>query len=329
MILARAPLRISIGGGGTDLPSYFSQYGGFVLSAAINKYVYITINRPQVDDLIRVKYSRSETVASLDEVRHELVREAMRLTGVERGVEIVSMADIPAGTGMGSSGSFLVALLRALHALKREHVSPYQLAEEACRIEIEIVGSPAGKQDQYIAAFGGLTSFEIAPSGRVLVAPLPLSNHHLDELRSNLLLFYTGIERRSLDILEDQKRDTARAEAEVMDSLHETKRLGLDIKASLEAGDLTRFGELLDEHWQNKKRRSAKISDSRIDLLYELARDNGALGGKLMGAGGGGFFLFYCPSPPKRLLREVLAREGLREMAFDFDFEGAKVLVDF
>lgn len=329
MILARAPLRISIGGGGTDLPSYFSQYGGFVLSAAINKYVYITINRPQVDDLIRVKYSRSETVASLDEVRHELVREAMRLTGVERGVEIVSMADIPAGTGMGSSGSFLVALLRALHALKREHVSPYQLAEEACRIEIEIVGSPAGKQDQYIAAFGGLTSFEIAPNGRVLVAPLPLSNHHLDELRSNLLLFYTGIERRSLDILEDQKRDTAQAQAEVMDSLHATKRLGLDIKASLEAGDLTRFGELLDEHWQNKKRRSAKISDSRIDLLYELARDNGALGGKLMGAGGGGFFLFYCPSPPKRLLREVLAREGLREMAFDFDFEGAKVLVDF
>ena len=329
MILARAPLRISIGGGGTDLPSYFSQYGGFVLSAAINKYVYITINRPQVDDLIRVKYSRSETVANLDEVRHELVREAMRLTGVERGVEIVSMADIPAGTGMGSSGSFLVALLRALHALKREHVSPYQLAEEACRIEIEIVGSPAGKQDQYIAAFGGLTSFEIAPNGRVLVAPLPLSNHHLDELRSNLLLFYTGIERRSLDILEDQKRDTARAQAEVMDSLHATKRLGLDIKSSLEAGDLTRFGELLDEHWQNKKRRSAKISDSRIDLLYELARDNGALGGKLMGAGGGGFFLFYCPSPPKRQLREVLAREGLREMAFDFDFEGAKVLVDF
>lgn len=329
MILARAPLRISIGGGGTDLPSYFSQHGGFVLSAAINRYVYITINRPQVDDLIRVKYSRSETVARLDEVRHELVREAMRLTGVERGVEIVSMADIPAGTGMGSSGSFLVALLRALHALKREHVSPYQLAEEACRIEIDIVGSPAGKQDQYIAAFGGLTSFEIAPNGRVSVAPLPLSNHHLDELRTNLLLFYTGIERRSLDILEDQERDTAGARAEVVDSLHATKRLGLDIKAALEAGDLVRFGELLDTHWQNKKRRSAKISDSRFDRLYELARDNGALGGKLMGAGGGGFFLFYCPSPPKRQLREVLAQEGLREMAFDFDFEGAKVLVDF
>ena len=329
MILARAPLRIPIGGGGTDLPSYYSRFGGFVLSAAVNKYVYITINRPQVDDLIRVKYSKSETVADLNEVQHELVREAMRLTGIERGVEIVSLADIPAGTGMGSSGSFLVALLRALHALKREHVSPYQLAEEACRIEIEIVGSPAGKQDQYTATFGGLTSFEIAPNGRVLVTPLPLSNHHLDELRGSLLLFYTGIERRSLDILEDQKRDTAHASADVLESLHRTKRLGLEIKVSLEAGDLARFGELLDEHWQNKKRRSAKISDLRIDRWYDLARDNGALGGKLIGAGGGGFFLFYCPTSRKKQLREVMAREGLREMAFDFDFEGAKVLVDF
>ncbi len=329
MILARAPLRIPIGGGGTDLQSYYSQYGGFVLSAAVNKYVYITINRPQVDDLIRVKYSKSETVANLDEVQHELVREAMRLTGIDRGVEIVSLADIPAGTGMGSSGSFLVALLRALHALKREHVSPYQVAEEACRIEIEIVGSPAGKQDQYIAAFGGLTCFEVAPNGRVLVAPLPLSNHHLDELRGSLLLFYTGIERRSLDILEDQKRDTAQAQADVLESLHRTKELGLEIKASLEAGDLGRFGELLDDHWQNKKRRSAKISDLRIDRWYDIARDNGALGGKLIGAGGGGFFLFCCPADRKRQLREALAREGLREMAFDFDFEGAKVLVDF
>jgi D-glycero-alpha-D-manno-heptose-7-phosphate kinase len=329
VILARAPLRVPIGGGGTDLPSYYSRFGGFVLSAAINKYVYISINRPQVDDLIRVKYSKSETVSDLDEIQHELVREALRLTGVDRGVEIVSLADIPAGTGMGSSGSFLVALLRALHALKHEHVPPSQLAEEACRIEIEIVGTPAGKQDQYIAAFGGMTCFEIASDGRVLVAPLPLSAHHLDELRSSLLLFYTGIERRSPDILEDQKQDTTQAKEGVLDSLHRTKELGLEIKGSLEAGDLHRFGELLDVHWQNKKRRSAKITDPRIDRWYEVARDNGALGGKLMGAGGGGFFLFYCPNSHKRHLREVMASEGLREMPFDFDFEGAKVLVDF
>ncbi len=329
MILARAPLRIPVGGGGTDLPSYYSKCGGFVLSAAINKYVYIGINCPRVDSLIRVKYSKSETVADLNEIQHELVREAMRLTGVDRGVEIVSLADIPAGTGMGSSGSFLVALLRALHALKREHVPPHRLAEEACRIEIEILGSPVGKQDQYIAAFGGMTCLDIAPDGAVTVSPLPMSAHHLDELRNSLLLFYTGIERRSLDILEDQHRDTAQTRDDVLDSLHRTKGLGLEIKAALEAEDLGRFGELLDVHWQNKKRRSAKISDPRIDRWYELARGNGAVGGKLMGAGGGGFFLFYCPNSHKRHLREAMAAEGLREMSFDFDFEGAKVLVDF
>ncbi len=329
MILTRAPLRIPLGGGGTDLPSYYSEHGGFVLSAAINKYVYISINRPQVDDLIRVKYSKSETVADLSELEHELVREAMRLTGIERGVEIVSMADIPAGTGMGSSGSFLVALLRALHALKREHVPAHQLAEEACRIEMEILRIPVGKQDQYIAAHGGMTCLEIATTGHVSVAPMHLSAHQLDELRGSLLLFYTGIERRSLDILEEQRRDTAGAKDGMLENLHRTKQLGREIKTALEAADFNRFGELLDAHWQNKKRRSSKISDFRIDRWYEMARDNGALGGKLMGAGGGGFFVFYCPNSHKRRLREVMAQEGLREMPFDFDFAGAKVLVDF
>lgn len=329
MILTRAPLRIPLGGGGTDLPSYYSKYGGFVLSAAINKYVYISINRPQVDDLIRVKYSKSETVEDLNEVQHDLVREAMRLTGVERGVEIVSLADVPAGTGMGSSGSFTVALLRAFHALNREYVPPHQLAEEACRIEIDMVGSPVGKQDQYIAAFGGLSCLEIATDGTVSVSRLPSTNHLLDELRSNLLLFYTGLQRRSMDILEDQKRDTTQAKADVVDSLHKTKELGLEIKDALAAGDLDRFGELLDVHWRNKKRRSTKISDPRIDRWYEIARDNGALGGKLIGAGGGGFFLFYCPNAHKGQLRRAMTEEGLREMSFDFDLEGAKVLVDF
>lgn len=329
MILTRAPLRIPLGGGGTDLPSYYSRFGGCVLSAAINKYVYISINRPQIDDLIRIKYSRSETVEDLDKVQHELVREAMRLAGVERGVEIVSMADVSAGTGMGSSGSFLVALLRALHTFKREHVPPHQVADEACRIEIEMVQSPVGKQDQYIAAFGGLTCLEIASTGEVTVTPLRLSSHTLDELRNSLLLYYTGIQRRSLDILENQKRDTVESKEDVVESLHRTKRVGVEIKAALEAGDLNRFGELLDVHWRTKKRRSAKISDSRIDRWYEVARDNGALGGKLMGAGGGGFFLFYCPNDHKRRLRQAMAQEGLREMPFDFDYEGAKVLVDF
>jgi D-glycero-alpha-D-manno-heptose-7-phosphate kinase len=329
VILTRAPLRIPLGGGGTDLPSYYSQYGGFVLSAAINKYVYISVNRPQVDDLIRVKYSKSETVRDLNEVQHELVREAMRLTGVERGVEIVSMADVPAGTGMGSSGSFLVALLRALHAFNREHIPPARLAEEACQVEIDIVGSPVGKQDQYVAAFGGIASFEIAHSGEVKVTPATFSNHLLDELRGSLLLFYTGLQRASMDILEDQRQDTVGAKDDVVRSLHLVKGLGMEIRAALEAGDLSRAGELMDVHWQQKKMRSQKISSPMIDRWYEVARDGGALGGKLIGAGGGGFFLFLCPNSHKGQLRQVMAAEGLREMPFDFDFEGAKVLVDF
>lgn len=329
MILTRAPLRIPLGGGGTDLPSYYTRHGGFVLSAAINKYVYISLNRPQVDDLIRIKYSKSETCEDLDEVQHELVREAMRLTGVERGVEIVSMADVPAGTGMGSSGSFLVALLRALHAFRREHVPPHYLAEEACRIEIDMASSPVGKQDQYIASFGGIVCMEINEEGTVSVTPMPLSAHLLDELRSSLLLFYTNVQRRSMDILEDQKRDTVQVKKSVLESLHRTKELGIEIRAALEAGDFNRFGELLDAHWQNKKRRSGKVSDARIDRWYEVARDNGALGGKLMGAGGGGFFLFYAPNSHKGQLRQAMVQEGLREMPFDFDFEGAKVMVDF
>lgn len=329
MILTRAPLRIPLGGGGTDLPSYYSQYGGFVLSAAINKYVYISLNRPQVDDLIRVKYSKSETVEDLNEVQHDLVREAMRLTGVERGVEIVSMADVPAGTGMGSSGSFIVALLRAFHALRREYVPPHQLAEEACRIEIEMVGSPVGKQDQYVAAFGGVTCFNISRDGRVTASRIPFDNHQMDELRGNLLLFYTGIQRRAMDILEDQKRDTSDSNPDVVDSLHRIKDIGLQIKDALEQNDFDRFGELMDVHWKHKKRRSSKISDPRIDRWYDLARDSGALGGKLIGAGGGGFLLFYCPNSSKGKLRRCMVQEGLREMPFEFDFEGAKVLVDF
>lgn len=329
MIMTRAPLRIPLGGGGTDLPSYYSQYGGFVLGAAINKYVYISLNRPQVDDLIRVKYSKSETVGDLNEVQHDLVREAMRLTGVERGVEIVSMADVPTGTGVGSSGSFLVALLRALHAFNREHIPPARLAEEACRVEIDLVGSPVGKQDQYVAAFGGISCFEIARGGEVTISPVSLSNHHLDELRSNLLLFYTGLQRPSMDILEDQKQDTVRAKEDVVEGLHRVKAIGMEIRAALEAGNFTRVGELMDVHWQSKKRRSGKISSPTIDRWYDVARDNGALGGKLIGAGGGGFFLFFCPTSDKGRLRQAMAAEGLREMPFDFDFDGAKVLVDF
>lgn len=329
MILARAPLRISLGGGGTDLPSYYSQYGGFILSAAINKYVYIYVNRPAADSLLRVKYSRYEQVSSVDEIQHDLVRPALKTLNIDGSLEIVSMADVPDGTGLGSSGSYLVALLTALYELKRERVPTQALAELAVHIEMDLAGHPVGKHDHYLASFGGITHLDIDSDGKVLVNPLKISVTDSEELRSGTLLFFTGLQRSSREILQVQKDDTRHADPVVVDSLHRTKELGYRIKEVLEEGNLDKFGHLLDEHWQNKKRRSGKISDPQIDRWYELAREHGALGGKLIGAGGGGFLMLYCSTSAKAKVRQVLSTEGLREMLFDFDFEGAKVLVNF
>lgn len=328
MILARAPLRISLGGGGTDLPSYYKQHGGFILSGAIDKYVYIHVNRPAADDLIRIKYSRYEQVSSRDEVQHDLVRPTLRSLNVNGNLEIVSMADVPAGTGLGSSGSYVVALLTALHALKREAVPTQALAEQACDIEMNQAGHPVGKHDHYLAAFGGITTLEIEKDGRVHVSPLNLSISTLEDFSINVLLFYTGVTRSSTEILEEQKLCSERGDGSMIEALHRTKELGYRIKEVLEQGDLDRFGRLLHEHWQNKKKRSTKISDDRIDEWYHLARENGAQGGKIMGAGGGGFFMFYCPNSHKPGLRKALTEAGLREMSYNFDFEGAKVLVN-
>ncbi|HVG21834.1 MAG TPA: galactokinase [Blastocatellia bacterium] len=329
MILARAPYRVSLGGGGTDLPSYYSQHGGFILSAAVNKYLYIYVNRPAADDFIRLKYSRYEQVSAPDEIQHDLVRPALKELGLGGSLEIASMADVPAGTGLGSSGTYLVALLTALHELKREKVPTQALAEQACHIEMDIAGHPAGKQDPYLAAFGGFTCLDIDTDGRVKVSPLDISITAVEEFRANVLLFYTGLTRNSSEILGAQRQDTERRDEAVVESLHRTKELGYRIKETLEQGDLERFGLLLDEHWQNKKRRSAKISDAKIDYWYDVVKSCGGLGGKIMGAGGGGFFMFFCPNHCKGKIRKALADMGLREMPYDFDFEGAKVLVNF
>jgi D-glycero-alpha-D-manno-heptose-7-phosphate kinase len=329
MILTRAPLRITLGGGGTDLPSYYSRHGGFVLSAAINKYVYICINRPAADDLIRVKYSRYEQVATVAEIQHDLVRPALAALDVRDNVEIVSMADVPDGTGLGSSSSYLVALLTALYELKRERVATQALAETAVHIEMDLAGHAVGKQDHYLASFGGLTCLDIAPDGRVTVSPLRCSVSDVEELHRSLLLFFTGLQRSSREILHQQVEDTTREDRAVLDSLHRTKEIGLRVKEVLERGNIDKFGQLLDEHWQIKKRRSDKISDSRIDGWYELARRQGAWGGKVIGAGGGGFLMVCCPPSAKAAVREALAGQGLREMAFDFDTAGAKLLVNF
>jgi len=328
MILARAPLRISLGGGGTDLPSYYTKYGGFILSGAIDKYVYIHVNRPAADDLIRVKYSRYEQVSSPDEVQHDLVRPTLRCLNVSGNLEIASMADVPAGTGLGSSGSYVVALLTALHALKRETVPTQALAEQACDIEMNQANHPVGKHDHYLAAFGGITTLEIEKDGRVHVSPLNLSISTMEDFSINVLLFYTGVTRSSAAILEEQKTSSENGDGSMIDALHRTKDIGYRIKEALEEGNLDRFGQLLHEHWQNKKKRSIKISDDRIDEWYRIARENGAQGGKIMGAGGGGFFMFYCPNSHKPGLRKAMTEAGLREMRYNFDFEGAKVLVN-
>lgn len=325
MIIVRSPLRISLGGGGTDLPSYYRRYEGFLIAAAIDKYVYITIHETFVEDLI-VKYSKSERVSSADELQHPLLREALRLTNIGgQSLEITSMADIPAGTGLGSSGSFTTALLKALHTYKKNIVHPQDLAEQACHIEIDILGEPVGKQDQYIAAFGGITCFHFLPDDRVEAEPLQLDTETLYNLEDNLLLFFTGYSRSSSMTLTEQDDKTRQGEQAMIENLHFVKELGLQGKTALEAGDLHRFAELMNVHWENKKKRSGNMSNSDIDRWYRLALENGAVGGKLIGAGGGGFLMFYAED--KVRLRRAMAKQGLCEVRFRFDFEGTKVVI--
>ncbi|NQT73022.1 MAG: galactokinase [Chloroflexi bacterium] len=327
MIVTRTPLRVPLGGGGTDIQSYYSKYGGLLISAAINKYVYITLNKPFINEFI-IKYSKTENVNNVDEIEHSRIREAIRLLAIEPGLEIVSIADIPANTGLGNSSSFMVGLLNALHALNRNHISAYTLAEEACKIEIDILREPIGKQDQYIAAIGGVTCLDIDKQGQVSATPLRISDDIIAQLESNILLFYTGIKRSASEVLTEQNKATERDEKQVVTALHTIKEIGKEINAALVGGDLRHFGELMDAHWEIKKTLSDKITFSQIDKWYNIAKNNGALGGKIMGAGGGGFFMFYCEDG-KNNLRETLTAEGLQELRFRFDFEGSKVAVNF
>jgi D-glycero-alpha-D-manno-heptose-7-phosphate kinase len=324
MIITRSPLRISLGGGGTDLPSYYREHGGFVVGGAIDKYVYITLHQTFVSDII-IKYSKMERVQSLEEIQHPIIREALRLTEVGTShLELTSMADIPAGTGLGSSGSFTTALLKALHCFKKHLVHPEELAEQACHIEIDVLGEPVGKQDQYVAAYGGLTSFEFLPDGRVEAQPLKIDTDTLYNLEDNLLLFFTGYSRSASDILREQDDRSRAHDGQMTEELHFVKDMGLKSKAALEAGDLARFAELMNVHWGRKRRRSRAMTNAAIDEWYDLAIDNGALGGKLIGAGGGGFLMFYVDD--KIALRRAMRRAGLPEVRFRFDFEGTKLI---
>jgi D-glycero-alpha-D-manno-heptose-7-phosphate kinase len=325
VIIVRSPLRVSLGGGGTDLPSYYRKHTGFVVAAAITRYVYVTISEafwPQ----IRLKYSRLEEVDSVDQIQHPIIREAMKLTGVTGPyLDIVSLSDIPAGTGLGSSGSFTTALLRALYAVNRRFISPEDLAEKACHIEIDVLGEPVGKQDQYISSFGGITSFEFLPDDRVVVKPLTVPSEALANLEDSLLLFFTGTSRSASQILHDQDSRSKDDSKDILRNLDFTKQLGLQSRDALVSGDLPQFAKLMAEHWEYKKRRSPGISTQRIDDVYELARANGALAGKLVGAGGGGFLMLYTEE--KARVRRAMRAAGLREVRFQFDFTGTTTMV--
>ena len=323
MIITRAPLRITLGGGGTDLPSYYEEFGGFLLSAAISKYIFIAINRTFTPDYF-LKYSALERVDRPEQVEHPIVREVLLAHNVGPSVEIVSMADIPSGTGLGSSGAFTVGLLHAVNAFHRDHVTAGGLAEEACAIEIDRLGRPVGKQDQYVAAFGGLKCFDFRPDGHVKVSPLAVSTDTFYDLEEHLLMFFTGYSRGADRVLAEQKTRSESGDAQMIDNLHFVKELGLRSKAALEQGDTEGFALIMHEHWEHKKKRSTSMSNSSIDRWYQIGRASGALGGKLVGAGAGGFLLFYTRD--HCALREAMVAEGLTEVRFSFDHDGSTVI---
>ncbi len=324
MIIVRSPLRISLGGGGTDLPSYYRDHTGFLIAAAINKYVYITLHQTFVTDLI-VKYSKLERVESLHQLEHPIIRESLKHLDITPAyLEITSMADIPAGTGLGSSGSFTTALLKALHTYQKNLIHPRELAEEACHIELNLLQEPIGKQDQYIAAFGGVTCFRFLANDQVEAWPLKINQETLFNLEDNLLLFFTGYSRSASNILRDQDLKSKEKNQSMIENLHFVKELGLKSQMALEQGDLHEFANLMNIHWEYKKKRSNNISNNKIDDWYTLALKNGAMAGKMIGAGGGGFLMFYTED--KTRLRHAMREAGLQEVRFHFDFAGTQVV---
>jgi D-glycero-alpha-D-manno-heptose-7-phosphate kinase len=328
MIVSRAPVRFSLGGGGTDLPSYSREFGGYLVAAAVDKYVFVCAAKRFYED-IRLAYSKTETVKSVDDIEHRIYREALRFAKIERQIELQSLADVPANSGLGSSSTFTVALLNALHAYKREYVPTKQLAEEACNIEIDVLKEPIGKQDQYIAAHGGITAFTFHTDGSVHVESVPMRDEVVDELQANLVIFYSGVERSASAVLKEQAKTISTNKDSAVERMHRIKQLGHDTHRILVRGTLDEYGDLLHEHWTNKRKLASNMTDPVIDEHYEAARKAGAIGGKLMGAGGGGFFMFYVRSSEKRHLTETLSARGLRPLRFHFDFDGARIMANF
>jgi len=333
MILTRTPFRVTLGGGGTDLPSYYSEHGGFIFAMGIDKHMYVMINPPTIDRKIRLHYTQSETTDHVDQLKHELAREALRLHGISDKMEISSMADLPAGTGLGSSSCYVIGLLNALHQYRRDYVTLQQLAEEACHIELEILGKPIGKQDQYMATFGGLTILRIARDGSVEVDSVDLGSSSLAALVANTHIYYTGVERNALEVLAVQDRAMKRSEeanhGRVADGLHAIKDLGGRILAAIRGEDFDEWGRLLEEHWRNKKLLSDKVTLSRVDQLYDHVRkEYSVLGGRIIGAGGGGFLMLYCPDQHRRL-EAFMESNGMPRLHYSVQSDGSKVIANF
>jgi len=324
MIVSRAPVRFSLGGGGTDLPSYAREHGGYVVAAAVDKYIHLCVAK-RFQDTIRLAYSETEIVESVDQIKHRIFKAALQATGLTSALELHSLADVPSNTGLGSSSSFTVALLNGLHAYKREYVPAAQLAAEACHIEIDVLKEPIGKQDQYIATYGGISAMTFHPDGTVDVERLPVRDEVIDELESNLIIYFSGVERAASNVLKEQAKTIVENKDAAVERMHRIKALGHDTRRILLSGQIDAYGEMLHEHWTNKRKLAANMSDGTIDEHYEVARKAGAIGGKLMGAGGGGFFMFYARAGERRRVHDALAARGLRRMRFRFDFDGARI----
>jgi D-glycero-alpha-D-manno-heptose-7-phosphate kinase len=324
VIFSRAPLRVSLGGGGTDLPSYYEEHGGFLVAGAIDKYVYMLVHTV-FQRTYRMRYQQSEDVDHPSQIRHPILRESLLVHWHGDPLEIASVGDVPASTGMGSSGAFTVCLLKALAQARSTSIAAGALAEAACEIEINILNEPVGKQDQYVAAHGGICAYTFERDGTVDVEPLELKEETLRRLRNNLLLFYTGETRSGYELLRDQDTRSRRGDDAMLENLHETKRIGYRSRELLLAGDLEAYAELMHEHWENKRRRSPGMTSERIDMLYTLARRSGVIGGKVVGAGGGGFLLLYASNPSDT--RQAMAAAGAPELAFNFEFAGAHATV--
>ena len=324
MIIVRSPLRISLGGGGTDIPSYYRENGGFFISAAINKFVYVTITEP-FEKGIYLKYSKIEKKNLINKINHKIIKEVLKENLKENKIEITTLTDIPAKTGLGSSGSFTTALIKAIHCFNQKMIGRRELAEKACDIEINKLNLPSGKQDQYISVYGGITEFNINRKGLVKAKNLKIKKDTILELEDNLLLFFTGFSRNSSLILNEQNKKTLKNDKQIIENLDYVKSLGYEIKKTLINGKINDFGKLMHEHWKYKLKRSKNMSNNFINDTYELALKNGANGGKLIGAGGGGFILFQTNTPNR--LRKALLNKKLTEVRFKFDFEGVKQIL--